>query len=281
MNRSWSLNFFWALLLGLVLLVACDRELKEHKVPPAVLKKIERQNDPALKVNEIAGRITVDPNVAPNFLPEQTVLFVYARPVGVESGPPLAVKRFNYFEFPFEYTIGPVDVMIPGVEFEGTVSLSARLDRDGDPKAGAGDILGQLDVAAGTKNADIVLNRVVEGSAKNVTGTISLSPDLPKNKLLEKSEKSVVFIIARPAGMQGGPPLAVQRLLDVEWPHRFAIGQGDVMMPGVQFEGRLTLKVRIDSDGDARPGPGDIEGTVDASAGDDNVTIVLDTVIQG
>ena len=275
------LKFFVVVFFVTGLFSACDRELKEHKVPPAVLKKIERQHDPALKVNEIAGRITVDPKVAPNFLPEQTVLFVYARPVGVESGPPLAVKRFNYFEFPFEYTIGPVDVMIPGVEFEGTVSLSARLDRDGDPKAGAGDILGQLEVVAGTKNADIVLDRVVMGSAKNVTGIISISPDLPQTKLSEKSGNSVVFIIVRPAGMPGGPPLAVQRLLDVEWPHRFAIGQDDVMMPGVQFEGPLTLKVRIDSDGDARPGPGDIEGTVNATAGDANVTIVLDTVIQG
>ena len=279
MNFSRHFNFFWAFLLGFVLLVACDRELKEHKVPPAVLKKMERQYDPALKVKEIAGRITLDPKVAPNFLLEQTVLFVYARPVGESSGPPLAVKRYNYFEFPFEYAIGPADVMLPGVEFDGMVSLSARLDRDGDPKAGPGDIFGQLDVMAGTKDAVIVLNQVVAGGLnKNVSGTISISPDLLENELVKTG---VVFIIARPAGAKGGPPLAAQRLLDVQWPLQFDIGQADVMMPGVQFEGPLILKVRIDSDGDARPAPGDIEGTVNATAGDANVTIVLDKIIQG
>jgi len=275
-KQLFKFCFFVFFLMGFF--SACDRELKEHKVPPAVLKKMERLYDPALKVKEIAGWITLDPQVAPNFLPEQTVLFVYARPVGEDSGPPLAVKRYNYFEFPFEYTIGPVDVMIPGVEFDGMVSLSARLDRDGDPKAGPGDIFGQLDVAAGTKDADIVLNQEVAGSHKNITGIISLSPDLPQIKL---TGPNVVFIIVRPAGVQSGPPLAVQRLLDVEWPLQFDIGQGDVMMPGVQFEGSLTLKVRIDSDGDPRPGPGDIEGTINASAGDTNVTLVLDKVIPG
>jgi hypothetical protein len=73
--------------------------------------------------------------------PEGGVLFVIARPRGALQGPPLAVLRIPSPVFPLEFSIGPDDVMIPNVRFEGAISLSARLDADGNAMTrGASDL---------------------------------------------------------------------------------------------------------------------------------------------
>jgi hypothetical protein len=59
------------------------------------------------------------------------VLFVIARSAG--GGPPLAVKRLPIGPFPLAFEIGPADVMIAGRPFAGPITLSARIDRDGNP----------------------------------------------------------------------------------------------------------------------------------------------------
>lgn len=64
--------------------------------------------------------------------PPGAVLFVIARPEGVRRGPPLAVLRIPDPEFPLSFSIGPDDVMIPSMRFEANISLSARLDEDGN-----------------------------------------------------------------------------------------------------------------------------------------------------
>jgi len=64
--------------------------------------------------------------------PPGSVLFVIARPQGVKRGPPLAVLRIADPEFPYSFSIGPANVMIPSMRFEGAISLSARLDADGN-----------------------------------------------------------------------------------------------------------------------------------------------------
>ena len=46
-------------------------------------------------------------------------------------------------------------------------------------------------------------------------------------------------------------------------------------MPGTVFEGPMVLTARIDVDGDARAGPGDIEGFVSAQPGDRNINLLL------
>lgn len=73
--------------------------------------------------------------------PAGAVLFVIARPQGSQGGPPLAVLRIPNPDFPLEFSIGPEDVMIPSMQFVGPISLSARLDEDGNAMTrGAGDI---------------------------------------------------------------------------------------------------------------------------------------------
>ena len=73
--------------------------------------------------------------------PTTGVLFVIARSQGARGGPPLAVLRIPSPDFPLEFSIGPENVMIPSLQFVGPISLSARLDEDGNAMTrGAGDI---------------------------------------------------------------------------------------------------------------------------------------------
>ncbi len=88
----------------------------------------------------ISGQILLASDLA-NARPDGGVLFVIARPQGARGGPPLAVLRILNPSFPLDFTIGPEDVMIPSMRFEGAISLSARLDADGNAMTrGAGDI---------------------------------------------------------------------------------------------------------------------------------------------
>ncbi len=91
-------------------------------------------------VAPIAGVVDLAPELA-LARPDGGVLFVIARPQGVRGGPPLAVLRIPSPDFPLEFTIGPENVMIPSMRFAGAISLSARLDEDGNAMTrGAGDI---------------------------------------------------------------------------------------------------------------------------------------------
>jgi hypothetical protein len=76
----------------------------------------------------IRGRVVAGEGVAAD---GPGVLFVIARSQG--AGPPLAVKRLPVGPFPQEFEIGPADVMIQGLPFAGPITLSARIDRDGNP----------------------------------------------------------------------------------------------------------------------------------------------------
>jgi len=76
----------------------------------------------------IRGRVVAGEGVAAG---GEGVLFVIARSSG--GGPPLAVKRLSIGPFPLAFEIGPADVMMAGRPFSGPISLTARIDRDGNP----------------------------------------------------------------------------------------------------------------------------------------------------
>ncbi len=106
----------------------------------------------------IEGRIELASELA---RPAAAVLFVIARPQGSEGGPPLAVLRIPNPEFPLEFSIGPDNVMIPSLRFEGAISLSARLDADGNAMTrGSGDISSQVEepLAPGATGVTLLLN---------------------------------------------------------------------------------------------------------------------------
>lgn len=76
----------------------------------------------------IRGSVVLGEGVAPS---GEGVLFVIAR--NAAGGPPLAVKRLPVGPFPLAFELGPADVMIAGRPFAGPITLTARVDRDGDP----------------------------------------------------------------------------------------------------------------------------------------------------
>jgi hypothetical protein len=92
----------------------------------------------------------------------------------------------------------------------------------------------------------------------------------------------VMFLAAR---RDGGPPgpgsmLAVQKLSAEDFPMRFSISSRDAMIPGIPFEGKMSITVRVDKDGDAMTRrKGDLFGQADGvKVGSQKVVISLDRV---
>ncbi len=266
--------FASGLCLSLIFALGCDKELKEHPLPASMKKKIQQESDPATLEKEVAGTVRIADTLTGE-VPEGATLFIIARKPGETQGPPLAVRRHSFAKLPFEYSIGPAQVMLPGNTFDGDIELTVRLDQDGNAKPSPGDIEGTLSVKAGDKQADIVLSKKIEGVVKTITGSVRLGAGMEKNA----PENATLFLIARPEGVNTGFPLAVKLERGVKLPYTFSLSQADVMLPGGEFDGRMTLIARLDSDGDAKPGPGDLEGHALAQAGDSGVDIVLDTPI--
>lgn len=180
-NRGQKAPFWSIALLGCVLgllLAGCDRNIEPYQPgeeprapdlarifpgPPGGVGSAEGQNEneggtprgavpparaegaaPATSGGASEGAITGEITLAPELAmarPDQGVLFVIARPQGATGGPPLAVLRIPNPEFPLAFSIGPENVMIPTMQFAGAISLSARLDADGNAMTrGPGDI---------------------------------------------------------------------------------------------------------------------------------------------
>jgi len=99
----------------------------------------------AAEASSISGTLSLGPGLDEGVRPD-SVLFLVARSSG--SGPPLAVVRIPNPSFPLDFEIGPDDRMIPSIPFAGPLSLTARIDGDGDAMTReAGDLSG---AASGT-----------------------------------------------------------------------------------------------------------------------------------
>ena len=214
----------------------------------------------------------------------KAAIFIIAR--GKQPGPPLAVMRILNPSFPLEFTMSGEHVMLQGVEFTGEVRLIAKLDGDGKVGTEEGDIFGGArgPVRVGAQDVEIVLSQEAKGAAAQqpaqtqgagnvISGTIDVAP-----ALRAKAEgKPILFLIARKGG--GGPPLAVVRVANPRFPLAFEISKRNVMIPGVPFEGMVSLSARLDADGSAGPaGAGDLEGRTaqPVRVGQRNVRIVID-----
>jgi hypothetical protein len=254
--------------------LGCEQEMKEHPLPESLKKELARKSDPNAHKNDVSGTISLSPGIQTAIHPSAG-LFIFARPKGVEAGPPLAVRKHGVFDFPFEFEIGQLNTMIPGSVFEGNLTLTARLDQDGNRKSSPGDVEGKVVVKAGEKGVKLVLDTVVEGAVLNIQGTVSVSEGL-KNKI---PNNATLFLFARNLDVKRGPPLAVQRILEIKMPFKFSLGPQDIMIPGTPFDGPMVLTGRIDADGDARVGAGDIEGFIKVKSGETNVELLLNHLI--
>ncbi len=261
-------------------LISCEKELKEHPLPPQMKRQIEMKNDPKVQAQVISGTLKLDASLKDK-TPKGATLFIYARPKGVSGGPPLAVKKTRRYDLPYDFEIGPMDVMIPDTPFEGEITLSARLDKDGMAGGGPGDLEGQLDTKAGEKNVELILNNQVPmpaiDASKSISGTIEIDPALAEYV----SKESVLFLFTRPEGVESGPPLAVTLAKEVKFPYPFELGQAQVMIPGNVFEGPMSIHARLDHDGNAKANKGDLRGSIKANAGDQGVKIILDGLVEG
>ena len=253
-----------------LLVLGCDKGLKEHPLPESLKKELARKADPTIHDNDVTGIISLDESLKVDPNPTAT-LFIFARPEGVDSGPPLAVKRHTFFKFPFNFEIGQLNTMMEGSKFEGNMNLTVRLDQDGNRKSSPGDLEGMVKIVEGQQGVKLVLNHLVSASASNIQGTVDVSEGL-KNKV---PKNGALFIFVRSEGVKRGPPLAVKRIPDIKLPHNFILGPQDTMIPGTTFEGPMVLTARIDVDGDARAGTGDIEGFVGTEPGAKNVQLLL------
>ena len=258
--------------------------------PPKVVKKSPRKPAPPPKAAPPAGggkTIRGVVRVAPKLKEKakgKAAIFIIAR--GKQPGPPLAVMRILSPTFPLEFTMSEQNVMLQGAAFAGEVSLIAKLDGDGKVGTQPGDIFGGArgPVQVGAQGVEIVLSQEAKGAAASqpaqkqeagevISGTIEVVPAL---RTMAEG-KPVLFLIARKGG--GGPPLAVVRVANPRFPLKFEISKRNVMIPGVPFEGMVSLSARLDADGSAGPaGAGDLEGRTarPVRVGEKNVRIVID-----
>ena len=93
------------------------------------------------------------------------LLFVIARSAGISVGPPLAVLRIESPRFPIAFEIGPANVMVPSMRFEGDIEISARLDSDGNATTKLpGDLVGTTRAAhrPGDTSVALTLDRKLQ-----------------------------------------------------------------------------------------------------------------------
>lgn len=110
--------------------------------------------------------------------------------------------------------------------------------------------------------------------APPVTGTLRLAEGLTP------PPGGVLFLIARRGG--AGPPLAVKRIPDPEFPLEFSLGPEDRMIQAMPFAGPLTLSARVDGDGDASSRePGDLQGALadPVDPGASGIELLLDETL--
>ncbi|MEC7641107.1 MAG: hypothetical protein VYC17_03025 [Nitrospinota bacterium] len=274
-------------------------------MPASLKRQMEMQNDPEIQAKKVTGTIKLSPELADK-ASKSASLFIIARPSGVTSGPPLAVKRLQRVELPHSYSIGQMNVMLEGINFEGKVKITARLDQDGIAQTSPGDIEGSITAQVGESNREIILNRLILGTpvkrvpdgppgtsrvvkevipallakakATTVSGHVIVASEL-KGKI---PKNAVLFIFAREQGVEKGPPLAVKLFKGVSFPFEFSLSQQDTMMPGTIFSGKVTVTARIDQNADADSSLGDIQGRVDAEVGSgEKVNIVIDNILGG
>jgi cytochrome c-type biogenesis protein CcmH len=121
---------------------------------------------PGAKSSEqISGTITIDSKLKAA-VDDQTTLFIIARPADAAGGPPLAVKKIARPAFPLSYSLSSDNLMMQGRPFSGKVSISVRLDKDGNAMTReAGNLTGDYNknpVEVGSQNVDIVIDQVAQ-----------------------------------------------------------------------------------------------------------------------
>jgi cytochrome c-type biogenesis protein CcmH len=159
-----------------------------------------------------------------------------------------------------------LNLVPPGEERNEIVKVLAEIPASGGEKPPS-PAQPKSPVAAGSSSAQI-------------SGKITLDPKLKATL----DPNAALFIIARPAGGAGGPPLAVKKIDRPNFPVDYSLSQDNVMMQGMPFNGKINLTVRLDKDGNPiTRTPGDMTGDYKKNpveVGTKNVDVVIDQVMQ-
>jgi hypothetical protein len=118
---------------------------------------------PAGAGGSITGKIELAASIAKK-KPEGT-LFLVARRISDNPnarGTLIAVKKLPATAFPLPFTLSAADMPFQNGPFDGELTLTARIDQDGDPLSHQkGDVLGSLPkVQVGSKNVRLTLDQV-------------------------------------------------------------------------------------------------------------------------
>ena len=107
---------------------------------------------------------------------------------------------------------------------------------------------------------------------ESISGVVRIAPQL------KKRVQNVRTLFLYLQSERGGPPLAVQKLINVKFPYHFILTKNDSMMPGVSFSGRVLVRARLDADGIVGPlTKGDFEGVSRkiVQIGSKNVNVII------
>jgi cytochrome c-type biogenesis protein CcmH len=142
-------------------------------------------------------------------------------------------------------------------------------------------VLAEIPASGGSKpepSTQTKTQAVQAPSSAQISGKITIDPKL-KGSI---DSKASLFIIARPAGGAGGPPLAVKKIDRPTFPLDYTLSQENVMMQGMPFTGKINLTVRLDKDGNpVTRTPGDMSGDYKKNpveVGTKNVNVAIDQV---
>lgn len=147
----------------------------------------------------------------------------------------------------------------------------------GDERNEIAKVLAEIPASGGTVKGAKPAHVATTG--QSISGTITVDAKL-KSHL---DPNAALFIIARPAGGAGGPPLAVKKIDQPKFPLSYSLGQENLMMQGMPFSGKVNITVRLDKDGNPTTrGAGDLSGDYKknpAQVGATNADVILDQVM--
>lgn len=132
--------------------------------PPAPQAASRPGANSGAPTTSLAGTVEVADDLT-DLLPERSTLYLIVRVAGRETGAPLAVQQIVEPRFPFEFVITEQDSMIEGTPLVGDMSITARVDQDGDAfTTSPGDLRGQTaPVVAGDSGIVVRLDERVSG----------------------------------------------------------------------------------------------------------------------
>ena len=247
----------------------CDQNMSDAPLPEASAAEVARLAErlsaaPSLSVPAgavISGVIELAPGLGSRTSPADAVFLIARDPDG--QGAPVSIERLVGNAYPMRFVIDVATGMAGGAAREEPVQLVVIVDRNGDGKFSADDLLGATPRAVAPGEAgvrvrvDATLGEAtasaggagdagarVAAESPRISGTVSLPPELQDRT----TPSDVVFVIARRPG-GGGRLVAVARLQGNRYPMNFALGERDLMLGGSWPE-TVEIEARVDADGD-------------------------------